>query len=79
MVRIALASPGRLGSGREIPGRGAWLCAKPSCLAEAVRKRSIERALRAPLELEASELLDQLGVLVGLAESPTGQVEGPDV
>ena len=50
LVRITRGADGRLVVGRSQPGRGAWLCAgSPTCLAEAVRRRGFERALRAPV------------------------------
>jgi predicted RNA-binding protein YlxR (DUF448 family) len=38
--RVALAEP------RPV-GRGAWLCPQPDCLEQAVRRRALDRALRA--------------------------------
>jgi uncharacterized protein len=39
------------------PGRGAYLCARPDCLDEAVRRQAFERALRATVTIP-SETLD---------------------
>jgi predicted RNA-binding protein YlxR (DUF448 family) len=41
------------------PGRGAWLCAAhpTACLDEAVRRRSLERALRTPVRMGELERL----------------------
>jgi predicted RNA-binding protein YlxR (DUF448 family) len=50
LIRITRGADGRLVVGRSQRGRGAWLCAgSPTCLAEAVRRRAFERALRAPV------------------------------
>jgi uncharacterized protein len=38
--RVALAEP------RPV-GRGAWLCPQPDCFEQAVRRRALDRALRA--------------------------------
>jgi predicted RNA-binding protein YlxR (DUF448 family) len=53
---------GSLGVGRDLPGRGAWLCAgSPECVVRAVTRRALERALRGPVTAAALEnLADQL-------------------
>ena len=33
------------------PGRGAYLCSRPECLATAVRRRAFARSLRAPVKI----------------------------
>jgi len=58
-VRVVRAPDGTVSldlSGRA-QGRGAYLCADGSCWAVAIKKKSIERALSAPLP---PELRDQL-------------------
>jgi hypothetical protein len=45
LVRVARLPSGSLAVGRHEPGRGAWLCASPSCFDLAVRRRAIGRAL----------------------------------
>ena len=44
---------------RRLGGRGAWLHPDPACLALAVRRRAVPRALRvpAPVDLSAVEVL----------------------
>lgn len=50
-------------------GRGAYICADGSCWAVALKKKSIERALSAPLPPELRNQLEsgQLDVLTGAA------------
>ena len=33
-------------------GRGAWLCPEPACLEQAMRRRALERALRARVSID---------------------------
>ncbi|MDA8309749.1 MAG: YlxR family protein [Actinomycetota bacterium] len=50
LLRVVRLPDGSLAAGRTLPGRGAWLCeGSASCLDRAVRRGSLERALRAPL------------------------------
>ncbi|MBA3421339.1 MAG: YlxR family protein [Thermoleophilaceae bacterium] len=42
------------------PGRGAYLCRRPECLGEAVRRRAFARALRAPVNIP-EKTLDWIG------------------
>ncbi len=48
LVRLAADGGGRLllDAGRRLGGRGAWLHPDPACLARAVRRRALPRALR---------------------------------
>ena len=47
LVRVVVVPGGGLGTGRTLPGRGAWLCAgSPACLEAAERRKALERALR---------------------------------
>ncbi len=41
------------------PGRGAYLCPDPQCLARAKKSRAIERALSAQVGQEVYDSLDQ--------------------
>jgi len=53
-VRIVRESNGTVSVGSG-PGRGAWLCGPPSterCFEQAVRRRALERALRARVSQE---------------------------
>jgi predicted RNA-binding protein YlxR (DUF448 family) len=51
---------GSLAVGRALPGRGAWLCAESErCFDLARRRRSIGRALRAPVEPAAEAELQR--------------------
>jgi predicted RNA-binding protein YlxR (DUF448 family) len=58
LVRIALADgvPVVDESGR-MPGRGAYLCPDPNCLAIALKKRSIQRSLAVSVGAEDMEAL----------------------
>lgn len=57
---VRLAAPGgrlQLDPGRRLGGRGAWLHRAPGCLAQAVRRRALGRALRREgLAVDAGEL-----------------------
>jgi uncharacterized protein len=64
LVRIARAGDGTLLLGRTVPGRGAWLCAgaptrlpAAACMEQAVRRKALTKALRAPVEPAAMEAL----------------------
>jgi len=53
-VRIVREPNGTVSVGNA-PGRGAWVCGPPSterCFEHAVRRRALERALRAPVPPE---------------------------
>jgi len=59
LVRVRRTSDGELVLGAG-PGRGAWLCAPAAglaCLDDAVRRRMLARALRAPVTDAAVEQL----------------------
>ena len=61
LVRVVRAPDGTLSldsSGRAA-GRGAYLCADGSCWATALKKKSIERALGAPLPAELRARLEE--------------------
>ncbi len=49
---VAIDPTGRL------PGRGAYVCASGACAAEAVRRRSLERALGVPIPETLRERLN---------------------
>ena len=70
MVRIrATASGLELGAG---PGRGAWLCRNHSaaCLEEAMRRRTVERALRTSI---GNDDIEGLRARLFACESPGDQ------
>jgi predicted RNA-binding protein YlxR (DUF448 family) len=77
LVRIVRSPSGAVAldaSGRA-PGRGAYLCADGSCWAVALKKKSIERALSAPLPVELRAALEQgdvtaLGAGGGTSDGP---------
>jgi len=66
---VALDATGRA------PGRGAYLCADGSCWAVALKKKSIERALSAPLPAELRAALEQ-GDVAALGAGG-GNTDGP--
>lgn len=41
------------------PGRGAYLCPDRECLAKAVKRKGLERALQHPISAEVWQVLDQ--------------------
>ena len=43
----------------KLPGRGAYVCPDPACLAKAKKSRALERAFSAPLPPEVGEELEQ--------------------
>jgi predicted RNA-binding protein YlxR (DUF448 family) len=70
---------------RRLPGRGAWLCSRRSCIDEAVRKNQFDRAFKRPCrpvsadELAgrvADALLERLVNLLGMARKSADFVAG---
>lgn len=59
-MRVVATREGALATGRHLPGRGAWLCAATTsaCLAKALRRGGLARALRRQLRPEAVEALE---------------------
>jgi predicted RNA-binding protein YlxR (DUF448 family) len=59
LTRVVVATDGQLQVDQlaRQPGRGVYFCAEPSCRKEGIRKRSLERALRASLAPMALERL----------------------
>lgn len=58
-MRLGRGADGRLTVGPG-PGRGAWLCGPPAtvaCLDEAVRRRALDRALRATVPKDEIDTL----------------------
>lgn len=53
LVRVVRTPDGGLDLGRHHPGRGAWLCPDPVCLAAAERRRGFARALRGEVRPDA--------------------------
>jgi predicted RNA-binding protein YlxR (DUF448 family) len=57
-VRVVHRQGGGLAVGRQLPGRGAWLCrGAEACLEAAVRRKALSRALRAAVETADVEAL----------------------
>ncbi|HEY3752679.1 MAG TPA: YlxR family protein [Pseudonocardiaceae bacterium] len=58
---------------RRLPGRGAWLHARPDCLRTAHRRRAFARAFRRPgppdVEAVRAHLAELLGVSVDVGTS----------
>jgi predicted RNA-binding protein YlxR (DUF448 family) len=49
---------GGLATGRNLPGRGAWLCVgSPACIEAAERRKAFERALRTTVQRQAVDEL----------------------
>ncbi len=57
LVRFVVTADGEVREGRTLPGRGAWLCRSPACLALAIRRRAFARAFRRPVAPEALSAL----------------------
>jgi len=69
-VRVVAGPDGGLAVGRDLPGRGAWLCAGSlSCLEVAARRRAFDRALRTTVDPAAVE---ELGTML----AQRGRIEG---
>jgi predicted RNA-binding protein YlxR (DUF448 family) len=76
LIRIVRTPEGGLAVGRSLPGRGAWLCATTvaTCAATARRRRAFDRALRAPVRVDAIAAL-----AAGAAEQHRSGVDGPSM
>jgi predicted RNA-binding protein YlxR (DUF448 family) len=62
MVRVALRPTGEVAIGRDVPGRGAYVCRDRNCVEQAVRSGRLSHALRlkGPFPEEtAGELLEE--------------------
>nr|WP_084612375.1 YlxR family protein [Thermocrispum municipale] len=46
---------------RRLPGRGAWLHPDQACLAQAIRRKALPRALRVSGQLDTGELEETFG------------------
>ena len=60
LIRVVRAPEGGLSldfRGKK-PGRGAYLCPSPDCLAQARKKRAVERALSSPMPPEVWDALE---------------------
>lgn len=61
LIRVVRSPEGELSldfRGKK-PGRGAYLCPSPGCLAKARKSRAIERALSVPVSPEMYDALEQ--------------------
>jgi predicted RNA-binding protein YlxR (DUF448 family) len=68
LFRLAIGADGRLMTGRQVPGRGAWVCAATSaCFDRAVAKNALTHALRAPV---SSDDAQRVRSVVFVAETP---------
>lgn len=62
LIRVAQQPTGEVEIGREVPGRGAYLCPDRSCIEQAVRSGRLSHALRlkGPFpEVTADRLLEE--------------------
>ena len=60
LIRVVRSPEGELSldfRGKK-PGRGAYLCPSPDCLAQARKKRAVERALSSPMPSEVWDALE---------------------
>ena len=63
LLRVVRSPEGRLSldAGGRAPGRGAYLCPSAACLEAAARRKSFDRAFRAPVTREAvADLAEEL-------------------
>jgi len=67
LIRVVRTPDGRVSLDRtgKMPGRGAYICPSPSCLAMAAKKRSLSRALRVEVP---PEVMEEIGALLREAE-----------
>ncbi|MGI9080204.1 MAG: YlxR family protein [Acidimicrobiales bacterium] len=74
LVRVVVAPGGRLAVGRNLAGRGAWLCAdSPGCIDAAERRRAFSRALRTEITgASTAALRDMLAGRGRIGEEPAG-------
>jgi predicted RNA-binding protein YlxR (DUF448 family) len=59
LLRIVRSSTGEIAidpTGKK-PGRGAYICRKPECVAAAAKRKALDRALRAAVPVELIERL----------------------
>ena len=79
LVRLVLSPEGSvaLDPRGKAPGRGAYLCASETCLAQAVKRKALERAFRQPLPSGAIAGLEA-EMRAWLAEQPA-RSEAPEV
>ncbi len=61
LIRVVRAPEGAvsLDFKGKLPGRGAYVCPNPACLAKARKSRALERAFEAALPPEVYEALEQ--------------------
>ena len=52
LVRLTLRDGDVVPGERRPVGRGAWLCPEPACLEQAIRRRALDRALRARVSID---------------------------
>jgi predicted RNA-binding protein YlxR (DUF448 family) len=70
LCRVAIGLSGEFEVGRNLPGRGAWICAGSlPCLDRALRKGGLARALRTTFDEGAGERL-AMHLLRSASESP---------
>lgn len=58
LIRVVRTAEGGLAVGRDLPGRGAWLCRDQACLALARKRRAFARALRGEVHPDAAGVLE---------------------
>ncbi|HWD72378.1 MAG TPA: YlxR family protein [Actinomycetota bacterium] len=78
LLRVVRTGAGDLVVGRDLPGRGAWLCVEsPACVDLAQRRDGFSRALRGRVDQAAVERLQAvLAARAGRAPGPPGGVGG---
>lgn len=61
LVRVVRQPDGtvELDTGGKMPGRGAYVCPDVNCLDEAVKRKALDRALRAPVDAEVLNRLQK--------------------
>ncbi|TVP64432.1 MAG: YlxR family protein [Nitriliruptor sp.] len=77
LLRVARTPEGvRVDPEARLPGRGAYLCPDPDCIAAARRRGAspLRRALRGSTEAEATAALDELETYVVYHQVPVGTV-----
>ena len=61
LIRVVRSPEGAVGLDfrGKLPGRGAYVCPDPACLARARKSKALERAFESPLPPEVYEALEE--------------------
>ena len=80
LIRVVRSQEGQvsLDFRGKLPGRGAYVCPNPACLAKAKKSKALERAFSAPLPEEVYQALEeQMKEVPQDAQCPHSSPAGP--